>query len=93
MEEDNAKDILKTLEPLFTQAEKEGLWFISSYQSILFTPNELREAQAEGRFIWGFVNWKLINPQDEIDRLEKYKVSMIKNTNDEIEDIKQRMKK
>lgn len=85
------EDILETLEPLFEQAEKEGLWFYCPYQDLWFTPKELREKQANGRFIWGLPNWELKNPQKKIDSLEQYKVNIGANINEQIKDFKKRM--
>jgi hypothetical protein len=58
--------ILKGLKPLFEKAEREGLWFYTSYQDLWFAPAELKQAQKEGRFVWGAVNWILRNPQERL---------------------------
>jgi hypothetical protein len=56
--------ILDGLKPLFKKARKEKLLFQSNYdRDIIFTPDELKKAQAEGRFVWGPVNWELIEPE------------------------------
>ena len=86
----NEKEItLNGLEPLFEQAEKEGLWFYSSYQDMWFSPKELRDCHAHGRFIWGAVNWQLRNPQEKIDLLERQKVNIDK----QIEEFREEMAK
>lgn len=54
--------IIKALEPMFKQADAEGLWFRSSYQDIWLSPDELRRYQADGKFVWGPINWELRNP-------------------------------
>ena len=82
------EDILKTLEPLFEQAEKEGLWFYSTYQDLWFTPKELRSNQANGTFVWGVVNWKLRKPQEKIDSLESLKL----NIENQIREFKEKIK-
>lgn len=79
--------IIKELEPLFEQAEKEGLWIHSIYQDMWFTPKELRECHAEGRFIWGLVNWELRSPHEKIKSLEDLKT----NTDIQIKDIYKRI--
>jgi hypothetical protein len=56
------EDILKMLEPLFIQANKEKKWFYCGYQGMCFSPKELREKHKNGELIWGPVNWKLIEP-------------------------------
>ena len=83
--------ILNELEPLFAEAEKNGLWFRCLYQDMWFTPQELREAHKEDRFVWGACNWELKNPQEIIDQLNARVVNMVKNINAEIESIKQKM--
>jgi hypothetical protein len=56
--------ILDGLKSLFEKARREKLLFHSNYQDLLFTPDELEKAQAEGRFLWGPRNWKLIDPEE-----------------------------
>lgn len=48
------------MKPLFAKAEAEGLWFQSNYQGIWFSPKDLRQQQASGKFRWGPVNWQLL---------------------------------
>lgn len=62
-EEETRKRILIDLIPLFNQARREGLWFHCAYQDLWFTPDDLEAAQANGRFLWGAVNWKLVRPE------------------------------
>lgn len=57
-----AKGVLEELEPLLRKAEQQGLWLQYSYQGIAFSPAELREHHAHGRFVWGSVNWRLVDP-------------------------------
>lgn len=64
------EDALKSLEPLFERAKREGLWFFCSYQAMWFSPKELRQAHSEGRFIWGAANWELRNPNDLVKEAE-----------------------
>jgi len=71
----NGSDILKSLEPMFEKAEKEGLWFYCSYQDLWFKPQELKEKQSNGRFIWGSDNWELRHPFEKIIEINK----LIKN--------------
>lgn len=59
------------MEELFQKAEREGLWFFCSYQQLWFSPSELRKAQSEGRFRWGAENWKLRDPQEAVDNLDR----------------------
>jgi hypothetical protein len=66
---DDPKKILESLKPLFEKAEKEGLWFKSGYQQLLFSPVELKKLHKEGRYIWGPINWALIDPGDLLDKV------------------------
>lgn len=68
---------IESLEPLFRQAEAEGLWFFSPYQQLWFSPKMLRARQAEGRFIWGACNWKLRDPMEEHQRLLKQAAQLV----------------
>lgn len=67
---DEKAQILEMLTPLFKKADAEGLWFYCSYQSMWFSPAELREAQANGKFVWGPVNWQLLQPSQRVAELE-----------------------
>jgi hypothetical protein len=64
------KEILDGLQPLFDKAEKEGLWFYCSYQQLWFSPNELKNEQSNGRFLWGAVNWQLRDPHEKLKLLQ-----------------------
>lgn len=64
-------EVLKSLEPLFEKAEKEGLYFVSNYQQIWFSPKELKEKHDNNSFLWGAVNWQLRDPSEETERLKE----------------------
>lgn len=81
--------ILRDLEPLFERAEKEGLWFYSNYQDFWLSPQELKEYQSEGRFVWGAVNWQLRNPYERLNEL----VGKRHGVENEIEQFKNRIYK
>jgi len=51
--EDDPREILKSLEPLFKRAREENLLFRCNYQGFFMFPDELAKANEEGRFIWG----------------------------------------
>ena len=74
------------LAPLIEQAEREGKLLESTYQNILFTPTELRRANAEGRFRWDLVNWRL---RDIADVLKGYEAS-VENAKQELEKARRR---
>lgn len=59
------------MEELFERAEREKLWFFSSYQQIWFSPRELKEQQAQGKFRWGAGDWKLRDPQEYLKEAER----------------------
>lgn len=79
--------ILKSLEPMFKRAEKEGLWFHSAYQDMWVSPKELRDYQKDNRFIWGIDNWELRDPEEKINVLLKN----IESFKDAIYEIRKRM--
>ena len=54
--------ILDSLEPLLLKAEREGLWLHCDYQDLWFSPEQLRQEHAKGSFLWGPVNWELLEP-------------------------------
>ncbi|TPG68639.1 hypothetical protein EEL31_08970 [Brevibacillus laterosporus] len=63
-------EILASLQPLFDQAEKKGLWFYSSYHDIWLSPSKLRQEQENGNFLWGAVNWQLRDPLERVVELK-----------------------
>jgi hypothetical protein len=63
--------ILDGMKPLFERARKEKLIFRSTYRGAIFTPDELEKKQADGYFIWGPVNWELVEPGGIIAGLKK----------------------
>jgi len=68
--------ILRRLEPLFEKAKNDKLWFYCSYQSLWFSPAELRREHENGKFIWGAENWKLRDPQERIAQYSQQKVDL-----------------
>ena len=62
--------IQKDLKPLFDLAKIQKLWFWSRYQDLWFSPDDLKELQSKGRFIWGKDNWELRDPKEKLDRLK-----------------------
>lgn len=75
--------------PLFAQAEASGTWFFCAYQQLVFSPQELRDANAAGRFRWGPLNWELRRPEEEHERLHGEVQKAVK----ELEVFEQRMEK
>ena len=69
---DGKKEILDGLKPLFKEAKEKGLWFYHNglcTGEIYFSPKELKEQHKEGKFLWGAVNWSLIDPETIAKRL------------------------
>lgn len=58
------------MRPLFEQAEREHKWLYCSYQSVWFSPRELREEQSKGHFRWAAVNWEVRDPKEHIRELD-----------------------
>ena len=71
----------KEMEGLFKRAKEEGLWFWCHYQDLWFSPDELRKAQADGRFRWGAVNWKLRDPREQVKKLERQAAEKLSEAN------------
>lgn len=63
-----ATEIQASMELLLAEAERSGQWLFTQYQGIWFSPAELRKNQADGRFLWGPVNWQLRHPSEYIDQ-------------------------
>lgn len=68
------EEILKLLEPLFEQAEREGKWFkvlnAPDDALIVFTPRELRALHKLNQMVWGPAFWALIDPVGRHDALQ-----------------------
>lgn len=56
---------------MFERAEREGLWFYCAYQDLWFSPERLRQEQADGRFRWGPVNWSLRPHSERVQEAER----------------------
>ena len=60
-----------TLQDLIDQARREGKWLWCHYQDLWFSPAQLEKENAEGRFRWGPVNWKLRDPIERLGEAER----------------------
>lgn len=60
---------LPDLAPMFAEARARGLWFFANYQNIWLSPDELRDAQANGRYRWASP-WKLRDPRERLKELD-----------------------
>ena len=64
--------IIKSLEPLFEEAERNGLWFFHHSvdgEETWMSPQYLRLEQSRGRFILAPEHWELRNPTGYMKRL------------------------
>ena len=77
----------QTLSELIDQAEAEHKWLYYHYQNMWFSPQELRDANAEGRFRWRVVNWRLRDPQEKLKRLREH----VKPSQKELEEFKEKI--
>lgn len=77
-----AVDHIRSLEEMFEKAKSKGLWFVSNYQNIWLSPNELRKEQAKGLYQWGASNWTLRNPAERVAELKKKVYDAQKELND-----------
>ena len=59
------------LKKLIDDAERDGKWLKCNYQGILFSPQELRKENAQGKFVWGVCNWRLVNPREYLIDIPK----------------------
>lgn len=64
------EEVLAELKPLIDQARREGLWLWCYYQDLWFSPDQLEAENANGKFIWGAVNWKLRDPAERVHEAE-----------------------
>lgn len=80
-------EVAESLKPLLKKARKYGLWFRNDYYEIMLSPDELEKRQAEGQYIWGAVNWVLVDPLKQISRLE----DAITKAQKELDNFKQRL--
>lgn len=85
--DNKTNEILDGLKLLFEKAENENLWFYSTYQHLWFSPKELKEQQAKGRYIWDAINWTLRSPLEKLQELENKKDATTK----EIESFQKRI--
>lgn len=61
----------QTLPELIDKAERNTLWLWCRYQDLWFSPAQLREANAQGRFRWGPVNWELRDPKERLAEADR----------------------
>jgi hypothetical protein len=57
----NKDSIIESLEPMLKEAEEKHLWIVSVTHGFFLTPKELRKDMEQGTFLWGRVNWELVD--------------------------------
>lgn len=62
--------VMGPLNDLIAEARATRRWLWCCYQDLWFTPDQLEAANAEGRFRWGAVNWKLCDPRERLAKAE-----------------------
>lgn len=63
-------DWREDLKALIEQARNEGKWLWCAYQDLWFSPDQLSAENANGKFVWGVVNWKLRDPKEQLIEAE-----------------------
>lgn len=63
--------VRRELAALIDKAEAERKWLWCHYQDLWFSPSQLRAANAEGKFVWGAVNFKLRDPEERIEEANR----------------------
>lgn len=60
-------DIAQQLDEMIQTARAEGKWLWCRYQDIWFSPDQLKEQNRNGKFLWGPVNWTLRDPKERVN--------------------------
>lgn len=60
-----------TLQNLIDEARGNGKWLWCSYQDLWFSPDQLEAENANGKFRWGPVNWKLRDPGERLSEAKE----------------------
>lgn len=79
--------LMVPLNALIEQARAEKKWLWCYYQDLWFSPDELTAQNAEGRFRWGIVNWKLRDPVEMLQEAEQCAAK----ANAEVEGVRSRI--
>lgn len=56
---------------LIEAARIKRLWLWCRYQDLWFSPDELKAANDDGRFIWSAVNWEMRSPAEHIEEMDR----------------------
>jgi hypothetical protein len=89
---EKSKEILWSLIPLHSKAIRENLWFYCSYQSLWFSPKEIKSEWDHGCFIWGPQNWQLRDPKEYLKETKEQLEENIKNLKTKVISLEARIK-
>jgi len=64
-------EAVESLKPLIEKARRAGKWLHCAYQDLWFSPEQLEQHNAAGRFRWGAVNWSLRDPQERLKEMQR----------------------
>ncbi len=67
--EETREEVPKDLELLIRKAEENSMFLYCIHDDIWFSPEELKEQNAVGKYCWNKYNWKLISPFDKLAEL------------------------
>lgn len=67
---DDPNAIKEMLKPLIAEARASGQWLYTSYHGLWFSPDDLEKENANGKFLWGAVNWRLRDPLEHLTEAE-----------------------
>lgn len=72
------------LDSLFVDAKRDRLWFWHSsvVGTFWFSPEELQDEQAAGRFVWSAENWRLRDPLERVFEFEQAAATLAESRND-----------
>lgn len=80
-------DAPRTREELIQKARAENKWIHCSYQDLWWTPSELENALAYGRFQWGVQNFQLKSANERLEYLGR----KVQDAQEDLDRFKKRM--
>jgi hypothetical protein len=75
--------VIEMLAEMIEQARHEKKWFYCDYQGLWFSPDELEKHNANGRFLWGPINWQLRDPRERAEQLD-HQIETLRRERDRI---------
>lgn len=68
---DDPEAIKADLAVLIGEARASGKWLWCHYQNLWFSPDDLATQNANSKFLWGPVNWRLRDPAEHVAELAR----------------------